>query len=308
VSDEPTGDAVTPPDPEAGAEAPTQPPAALAQQPPTGHPVETEAEATPDTEAETETETDPYAIARIGTRARRLVRERIRATLDGPAAATPAAQPPSDLDEQLLDRIADEEADQAGGALLYVAVVHAVSQELGIDVQAALDHPAVDRACALLQPDDGARRADAGATSDAPPDTLTLDTEWGGALTPEGLLTRPPRQRALLLDAVHVFGIETLEPGDPDIELRLADVGIDVRKPSTAETIGRLRWDEIRTVAVQRPRRGLPGRRRPALFVVGTDRGEVTFELPGVADDEIVEHLEPLIARNCAGYSDLHES
>jgi hypothetical protein len=301
VSDEPTGDAVTPPDPEAGAEAPTQPPSALAQQPPTGHPVATEAE-TPDTEAETET--DPYAIARIGTRARRLVRERIRAALDGPTAATPAA---SALDEQLLDRIADEEADDAGGALLYVAVVHAVSQELGIDVQAALDHPAVDRACTLLQPDDGARRADAGATSDAP-DTPTPDTEWGGTLTPDGLLTRPPRQRALLLDAVHVFGIETLEPGDPDIELRLADVGIDVRKPSTAETIGRLRWDEIRTVAVQRPRRGLPGRRRPALFVVGTDRGEVTFELPGVADDEIAEHLEPLIARNCAGYSDLHES
>ena len=101
-----------------------------------------------------------------------------------------------------------------------------------------------------------------------------------------------------------MFGIETLEPGDEDIELRLADAGIDVRKPSTAEMIGRLRWNEIRSVAVQRPRRGLPGRRRPALFVAGTDRGEVTFELPGLSDDEITEHLEPLIARNCAGYSD----
>ena len=36
----------------------------------------------------------------------------------------------------------------------------------------------------------------------------------------------------------------------------------------------------------------------------GTDRGEVTFELPGMSEDEIVAHLEPLIARNCAGYSD----
>lgn len=305
MSDEPTDDGVSPPEPEAGAEAPTQPPAALTPPPATGRPGETGTEATPDTQAETDI--DPYAIARIGTRARRLVRERIRAALDGPTAATPTAPPTSNLDERLLDRIADEEADQAGGALLYVAVVHAVSQELGIEVQAALDHPAVDRACTLLRPDDHARPADAGATSDEPLDTPTPDAEWGGTLTPDGLLTRPPRQRALLLDAVHVFGIETLEPGDPDIELRLADVGIDVRKPSTAETIGRLRWDEIRTVAVQRPRRGLPGRRRPALFVVGTDRGEVTFELPGVAEDEIAEHLEPLIARNCAGYSDLHE-
>jgi hypothetical protein len=81
-----------------------------------------------------------------------------------------------------------------------------------------------------------------------------------------------------------------------------------VRKPSTAETIGRLRWNEVRSVAVQRPRRGLPGRRRPALFVAGTDRGEMTFELPGVSDEEITEHLEPLIARNCAGYSDSNAS
>ena len=110
-----------------------------------------------------------------------------------------------------------------------------------------------------------------------------------------------PRQRALLLDAVHVFGVETLEQGDEDIELWLGDFGIDVRKPSTGETIGRLRWDELRSVAVPRPRRGPPGRQRPALFVVGIDRGEVIFELPGVSDEEITEHLEPLIARNCSG-------
>jgi hypothetical protein len=30
----------------------------------------------------------------------------------------------------------------------------------------------------------------------------------------------------------------------------------------------------------------------------------VTFELPGMSEDEIVAHLEPLIARNCASYSD----
>jgi hypothetical protein len=140
---------------------------------------------------------------------------------------------------------------------------------------------AVDVTYELLRPD-----------GDPPPD--------GGAPT-AGARASPTRQRALLLDAVHVFGIETLEPGDRDIELRLADVGIDVRKPSTAEVIGRLRWNEVRLVAVQRPRRGLLGRRRPALLVAGTDRGEVTFELPGVSDDEITEHLDPVIARNWAG-------
>jgi hypothetical protein len=225
--------------------------------------------------------TDPDVIERIAARARRLVRERLRAALGERAAAAVTPRPRSEAEDALLDRIADEEAERADGALLQVAVVHAVSQELGIELKQALEHPAVDRTRERLRPAGGARTAG----DQAPPPRL-------------------PRQRVLLLDAVHVFGIETLAPGDEDIELRLADVGIDVRKPSTAETIGRLRWNEVRTMAVQRPRRGLPGRRRPALLVAGTDRGEVTFELPGVSEDEIVEHLEPLIARNCAGDPD----
>jgi len=222
-------------------------------------------------------------LTRIAARARRIARERLRRSLDGQAAAAAAgAEPSTAPDGELLDRIADEEAARAGGALLRVSVVHAVSQELGIEIGDALDHPAVAGAQELLRnpgPDDpdSGPPADRGAAAAA-------------------------REPALTLDAVHVFGIETLEPGDRDIALRLADVGIDVRKPSTGKTIGRLRWDEIRTVALQRPRRGLPGRRRPGLFVAGTERGEVTFELPSVSDDTITDHLEPLIARHCAGY------
>jgi hypothetical protein len=246
---------------------------------------------------------DPDTITRIEARARRLVRERLRAALDEQTAAGAAAQPPSDADGELLDRIADEESKRAGAALLHVAVVHAVSQELGIEINDALAHPAVDRARELLRQGDGTRTTGAIATGGAPRrSTPTPDAEGREAPTAGGVGARAPapRQRALLLDAVHVFGIETLEPGDSDIELRFADAGIDVRKPSTAQTIGRLRWDEVRTMAVQRPRRGLPGRRRPGLFVAATERGEVTFELPDVSEDEIVEHLEPLIARNRA--------
>jgi hypothetical protein len=251
----------------------------------TGDAVSDHPDAVSDSLADGETErspnTDPETIERVATRTRRLVRERLRAALDGRTAAarTPQSRPSPELDDDLLDRIADEETERAGGALVHVAVIHAVSEELGIEIEDALAHPAVDLTRQLLCP-------------------------GGGATTDDGDRAPPARQRALLLDAVHVFGIETLEPGDEDIELRLADAGIDVRKPSTAEMIGRLRWNEVRSVAVQRPRRGLPGRRRPALFVAGTDRGEVTFELPGVSDEEITEHLEPLIARNCAGNSD----
>jgi hypothetical protein len=238
-------------------------------------------------------EIDPDTIARIAARARRLVRERIRAALNGPTTADPSLQPRPDLDDEQLDRIADEEAQRAAaetgrgvGALLHVAVVHAISQELDIEIEDAFEHPAVDLARERLRTDNGAAADDRVAGADRAP------------------RSRPQHQRPLLLDAVHVFGIETLKPGDEDIELRLADEGIDVRKPSTDETIGRLRWNEVRSIAVQRPRRGLPGRRRPALLVARTDRGEVTFELPGVSDDEITVHLEPLLARNSAAYSD----
>jgi hypothetical protein len=250
---------------------------------PSEQPIKIASQPSPEADGQRPPDTDPVAIERIAARARRLARERLRAVMD---ERTTARQPPSELGDELLDRIADEEADRADGALLHVSVVHAVSEELGVEIEDALEHPAVNRVRELLAPVDEAGRAGAPTAGD------------------DGPRVRPPLERALLLDAVHVFGIETLEPGDRDIELRLADAGIDVRKPSTAETIGRLRWNEVRTVAVQRPRRGLPGRRRPAVFVAGTDRGEVTFELPGVSDDEITDHLEPLIARNRANYPD----
>ncbi|HEX5194075.1 MAG TPA: glycosyltransferase [Solirubrobacteraceae bacterium] len=112
-----------------------------------------------------------------------------------------------------------------------------------------------------------------------------------------------PPEPTVLVDAVHVFGVEALKPGDRDIELRIADVGIDVRRRSTGETIGRMHWSEVRTVAVQRPRPAAPGR-QPTLFVAGDDRGGMTFELLGVSEDEITDQLEPLIARNFAGYPD----
>jgi hypothetical protein len=285
------GDTVSPPGPEAGAMGPTQPSTVVSSHPPS----EPVAERAPDV--------DPDAIERIAARARRVVRDRIRAALDGPAAAAPAESAPHKLDVQLLDLIADEEVERAGGPLLHVAVVHAVSQELGIELTAALEHPAVDRARDLLVSDSWAGPPEAGATGDDAWPTLVSAAERSGSLSADDR-ARTPRQRALLLDAVHVFGIETLEPGDSDVELRLADVGLDVLKPSTDEMIGRLRWNEIRTVALKRPRRGLRGRRRPALFVAGTDQGEVTFELPGVSDEEITAHLEPLITRNCAGQFD----
>ena len=220
-----------------------------------------------------ELEPDPSLVERIAARARGIARERLRRALGG--QASPAApRRHRELDGELLDRIADEEADRADGPLLRVSLAEAAAEELGLEPTEGLAHPATIRARELLRE---AARAEA--------------------------RSRPAAQRpAVLVEAVHVFGIETVPPGDADIELRFADTGIDVRRPSTGTTIGRLRWGEVQTVAMQRPRRDAGGLQRSAQLVVAADRGEVTFELVGLSNTDITAHLEPLIARNCEGF------
>jgi hypothetical protein len=220
---------------------------------------------------------DRALVERIAARARAIARRRLRDALQAQATADDERQA-AELDDEVLDRVADEEADRADGPLLRVSVAEAAAEELGLAPAAALADPAAARAREMLR-EAALRQA---AQTEARPRAIT-----------------PP---AVLVAAVHVFGIETVPPGDRDIELRLADAGIDVRRPSTGNTIGRLRWGDVRTIAVQRPRRGGGGLRQPAQLVAGTDRGEVTFELVGLSDEEITDHLEPLIARNCAGF------
>ena len=219
-------------------------------------------------------ETEPGLIERLANGAQGIARERLREELETQAVAA-REQHAGDIDPAILDRIADEEAERVKGALLRLSIAEAIAQELGIGIGEALGHPAAARAHEHLR---------ARARQEASRGTVAS------------------REPMLLVDAVHLFGIETVEPGDRDIELRFARTGIDVHRPSTSSTLGRLRWDDIKTVSVQRPRRGLPGLRRSAQLVVGTDRGEVTFELIGLSDEEITDHLEPLIARNCEGF------
>lgn len=220
---------------------------------------------------------DPALVERIATRARAIAQQRLRHALQAQATAAGELDA-GELDDELLDRVADEEADHADGPLLRVSVAEAAAEELGLDPAAALADPAAVRAREVLR--EAALREAASAE----------------------IRPRPVTPAAVLVEAVHVFGIETVPSGDRDIELRLADTGIDVRRPSTGNTIGRLRWADVRTVVVNRPRRGASGLRRPAQLVAGTDRGEVTFELVRLSDEEITNHLEPLIARNCEGF------
>jgi hypothetical protein len=105
--------------------------------------------------------------------------------------------------------------------------------------------------------------------------------------------------QALRIAAIHTTGIESLQAGDEDIELRLSEAGLDVIKRSSGIAIGRLDWGEITALEVQEP--GKRGRRRRKSknrsLQVDTGGGQAAFELVGLSDEETAEHLEPLLAR-----------
>jgi hypothetical protein len=135
---------------------------------------------------------------------------------------------------------------------------------------------------------------------EAPPEPepeMTLDP----IVEPEPAIPAPSpgsplgEPQALRLAAIHVSGIETLRQGDRDIELRLSEAGLDVLKRSSGAAIGRLEWREIETIHVPPAKRGR--RRRGRRLHVSTGRGQAHFELPGLTDEELREHLEPALER-----------
>jgi hypothetical protein len=68
-----------------------------------------------------------------------------------------------------------------------------------------------------------------------------------------------------------------------------------VLKRSSGVAIGRLQWREITGVELAAPRRGL--RRGAQELHVNTLHGRVTFELPGITDEQLHQHLIPMLGR-----------
>lgn len=250
----------------------------------------------------------PELTERVAQRGREVVVQRLRSAFAHQAAARGGGV---DLDPERLERMVQEAASRAGEALWRRSLAEAAMEELGIDLPEALAHPALADAQQLID-----AQADASLpTADAPPDTpepaelqphlhLGLDSERHEPRKPhrsEAYAEPVPMigdPHALRLSAIHLSGIETLYQGDDDLELRLSEAGLDVLKRSNGAAIGRLEWSEIETVALPAPKRGgLRSRRRTRELHVSTGRGRAQFELPGLTDEELHEHLEPTLAR-----------
>jgi hypothetical protein len=98
------------------------------------------------------------------------------------------------------------------------------------------------------------------------------------------------------LAAIHVSGVRTISPGERELELRFSATGLEILSTPTGAAVGRLGWEEIRSVTLPRKPRGLRRRGAPRL-VVATAGGRATFELPGLTGDQLEEHLAPMLAR-----------
>lgn len=230
------------------------------------------------------------------------------------------------VDHDELERLVTESADRAGASLWRIALAEGAAEEFGIAVREALAHPAVSAAEQLIgaPPEPLPTPAQAGL----PPAALRASQTAPAAPAPEppapGLLPEPEPEpevlpepepepevlpdpepepepaptaeaAALRVAAVHRGGIDSLQDGDDDLELRLSDAGLDVIRASTGVAIGRLEWSGITTVELAEGRRGL--RRKASSLQVRTAVGQASFELPTLSDDEATEHLQPMLDR-----------
>lgn len=244
----------------------------------------------------------PELTERIAQRGHEVVVERLRTAF----AHQAATQGGVDLDPERVERMVQEAVARAGEALWRRSLAQAAMEELGIDLSAALAHPALAEAQELIDARGDAPLPEPEAPAETPelPEVephhldLAIDAEAEVRHEPYGEpVPMVADGQALRLSAVHLGGIETLYQGDDDLELRLSEAGLDVLKRSNGAAIGRLEWSEIETVSLPAPKRGLRSRRRSRELHVSTGRGQAQFELPGLTDDELHEHLEPTLAR-----------
>jgi hypothetical protein len=221
---------------------------------------------------------DP-GVERIAEEGRRELLARLRRAFQHQAARGPEAVT---LEPEELEQLVTGAAQRAGGALWRRSLAEAARAQLGISLAQAAVHPAVQRAHELVG-------APPYRSPPAPPDPV------GSA----GLADAPAD--ALRLAAVHIGGIESLRAGERDIELRFSPAGLDVLTRSSGAAVGHLDWRSMSSVDLPRPRRGLRGRRRAQELHVLTDSGRASFELPGLTEAQLTEHVKPMLARYLAG-------
>jgi hypothetical protein len=250
---------------------------------------------------------------RIADRGRDALVERLRPAFKEAAAAQADVL---DLDDEQLDELVQHAADNADGLQWRRALAAVATEELGIGLGEALTHPAVERAQAIVgAPSYEDALAKLGALGDdgqAPP-PLPEPVEEPPVREPprEPPVREAPVREAPVIEevetighevpgevrfeAVHLGGIANLAPSASDIQLLFTDDGLDIlRGPD--KSLGRLPWDEIRSLEVPEVRgRRRRTRQQETQLVVRTEEGEATFRIPSLSPPELRDQIDPLM-------------
>jgi hypothetical protein len=183
-----------------------------------------------------------------------------------------------ELDAAQLERMVQEAADRADGLLWRRALAGVATEELRVSLAEAVGHQAVARAQVIV-----------GA-----PAYIVLPEHIAEASSEP----RELRAEAIRLPAVHLEGIEQLQRDEGNLELRFSGAGLDILSTDNDNVLGRLGWQEIQGLDMPRHGGGLRRRRRsPPQLVVRTSRGEASFAVPGLTEEELRTHLAPMLER-----------
>ncbi len=232
------------------------------------------------------------------------------------------------LDDQQLEELVQQAADEADGLQWRRALAAVAMDELGLELGEALLHPAVARAQEIVAApsyDDAVaalgmveRQYERRTEDDLGPEheeDLDADAVTGEevaleAATGESIAvwaaTGPPgepsfgghtpTQTPLQLVCTHIGGIADLASPEPGVELWFSEHGLDIVRP-TREPLGRLRWEEVRAIEVVAARGRFALRRSVhSYLVIRGVQGDASFELHDATPAELREQLA-----GCAG-------
>jgi hypothetical protein len=226
---------------------------------------------------------------RIAEKGREALRERLREAFEEAAAAHADVL---ELDDEKLDQMIERATDRADGLQWRRALATVATEELGIGLGEALDHPAVARAQKIVGAPSYEEGLAAIAEGQPPaPGSGPPEVEEGGS---------EPAEEAegfqVGVGVVHLDGLAELE-GEGELELLFSEQGLEVIRAGDRTILVSFAWSELEDVGVQPVRGRMWRRRAPARVVVSAKGRQGTFEARDVEHEELTRRLAPAAAK-----------
>jgi hypothetical protein len=230
------------------------------------------------------------APRRIAEKGREALRDRLRVAFEEAATAHADVLV---LDPERLERMVNQAVRRADGLQWRRALAAAATEELGIELGEALEHPAVVRAQQIVGAPSYEEGLAAIAAGKPPPPGSGEPPEAEDESPKEEPEETQANEPGFLirLAAVHAEGLPGLEN---QAEVVLEFSGDELRVlAGGGELLGSLDWDEIDALDVQ-PRRGRLRRSRGARVTVSARGHEGKFDVADGAPGDLAQRLAPV--------------